>query len=212
MGLEVHNLRCARGGRRILDGIGFSLRSGQALLLRGPNGAGKSTLLRALAGFVPSEGEFRLDGVSMDDRDTWEEQIAYTGHLDAIKPQLSVGENLQFWAALCGGNATAALDRMGLGAIADRPAGLCSAGQKRRLGLARLLLSQRRLWLLDEPTVSLDAQGTATLAAAVEAHLDGNGMAIIATHIDLGLEADTLRIEPAATQAPAGPFGVDGFV
>lgn len=157
------------------------------MALRGPNGVGKSTLIRALCGLIPSGGQATLGEFELG-ADGWLDNIAYTGHRDAIKAALSVIENLQFWADLYGGNADAALDRFDLSAIADRPAGLCSAGQKRRLGLARLALGDRQLWLLDEPTVSLDAQHTALFAGVLAQHLSRGGLAIIATHIDLGLD------------------------
>jgi heme exporter protein A len=181
--------------------------------LRGPNGVGKSTLLRVLAGLLPADsGRIALDGVALaDDREGWSERLAYAGHLDAIKPQLTVAENLAFWAALFGTGGAAigrALEAFGLGAIADRPAQVCSAGQKRRLGLARLLVAERRLWLLDEPTVSLDREATARFAALVGSHCAGGGLALIATHVDLGLaEARTLTLEPPRAAARSGdPF------
>ncbi len=206
MGLRVTDLACERSGRPVFDALGFTLAPGSALLLRGPNGAGKSTLLRALAGLLPvARGSATLDGLALaDDPDGWAERIAYAGHLDAIKPQLTAGENLAFWAALFGAPPAAvgaALAALALEALADRPAAALSAGQKRRLGLARLALAPRRLWLLDEPTVSLDADAAARLAALVRAHCAGGGMAVIATHVDLGLDGATeLRLRPT----PAG--------
>ena len=170
MALRVVDLACTRAGRPVLAGLGFELAAGEALLLRGPNGAGKSTLLRALAALLPATGRIELDGQPLD-ADTAPERVAYAGHLDAIKPQLTVAENLGFWSALLGGGGIgAALAAFDLAPLADRPAHLLSAGQKRRLGLARLPLAPRRLWLLDEPTVSLDAASVARLTAAVAAH------------------------------------------
>lgn len=159
-------------------------------MLRGPNGSGKSTLLRILAGMIPAEGGVTLNGHSLaEDRDAVQEQIAYAGHLDAIKPQLTVAENLTFWAKLFdGGSVEQAVEQFALAEIWDRPAHTCSAGQKRRLGLARLVVSGRPLWLLDEPTVSLDTETTVRFAGIVKAHCAGGGMALIATHIDLGLD------------------------
>lgn len=213
MGLSVSDLVCSRSGRPVLDRVGFELEGGSALLLRGPNGVGKSTLLRVLAGLLPADGgRIALDGVTLaGDRDGWSERLAYAGHLDAIKPQLTVAENLAFWAALFGTDGAAigrALEAFGLGAIAERPAQVCSAGQKRRLGLARLLVAERRLWLLDEPTVSLDREATARFAALVGSHCAAGGLALIATHVDLDLAgARTLTLEPPRAALQSGdPF------
>ena len=207
MGLSVSDLSCSRGGRPVLRGIGFVLGDGETLILRGPNGAGKSTLLRALAGLLPANGRIELDGST--DPDARAELLAFAGHLDAVKLQLTVAENLAFWAALGGGSAAAALDALGLAPLADRPAHLCSAGQRRRLGLARLLLAPRRLWLLDEPTVALDAAAEARLLAAIRAHVAAGGLTVVATHatLDLGA-ARTLTLAPEATgaRAAADPF------
>lgn len=186
MELNVHNLGCLRGGRRILADVSLQLSAGQGIALQGPNGVGKSTLIRALCGLIPHSGHAQLGEYRLGS-DGWLDQIAYAGHQDAIKSALSVSENLRFWAALYDGDAAAALDRFDLSKIADRPAGLCSAGQKRRLGLARLILAQRPLWLLDEPTVSLDTTHTALFAEVLSQHLTQGGLAIVATHIDLGL-------------------------
>jgi heme exporter protein A len=201
MGLTVADLSCSRGGRAVLRGIGFTLRDGETLLLRGPNGSGKSTLLRALAGLLPSGGTIELDGSA--DADLRGERLAYAGHLDAVKGQLTVAENLAFWAALCGGSAAAALAAFGLAPLADRPAHLCSAGQRRRLGLARLLLAPRRLWLLDEPTVALDAASEARLLDAIRNHAAGGGLTVVATHAALDVAAArTLTLAPEATTRP----------
>jgi heme exporter protein A len=134
--------------------------------------------------------------------------LAYAGHLDAVKPQLTVAENLGFWARIAGGDPAAALAAMGLGRLADMPAAHCSAGQRRRLGLARLLLAPRALWLLDEPTVSLDAATVAGFAAALRAHLARGGVAVAATHVDLGVPAAvTVAMAPPAAEVPADdPF------
>lgn len=189
MELVVSDLAVARGGGRVLEGLSFSLTAGHALVLRGPNGIGKTTLLRTLAGLQRPEA----GGISMPP-----EAMAYAGHADGIKATLSVAENLGFWASIYGTDLSrAVLDAMDLAALADRAAQNLSAGQKRRLGLARLLISGRRLWVLDEPTVSLDATSVALFVAAVRAHLAGGGAALLATHIDLGLtEASVLDLAP----------------
>jgi len=218
MALRVIDLCCQRSGRPVLDALGFDLADGEALILRGPNGVGKSTLLRALAGLLPvASGSAQLDGVILNENpDAWAELIAYAGHLDAIKSQLTLRENLAFWSAVFGGSMRAvaeALAAFGLEALTDRPAHACSAGQKRRLGLARLMLAERRLWLLDEPTVSLDAEATARFAALVRAHCAGGGMALIASHVDLGLgaAADLTLRPPTAGAQTRDPFLVGSF-
>ena len=206
MRLEVNNLGCLRGGRRVLKEVSFDLQSGEAMLLRGPNGAGKSTLLRVLAGLIPYDrGEIVLDGKPISHRDQIQEQIAYTGHLDAIKPAMSVEENLAFWAQLFGTQiSTETMTTFRLAEIADRPAHLCSAGQKRRLGLARLAVSNRPLWLLDEPTVSLDREMSSVFSTHVSAHCAAGGMALIATHIDLAIEAaGELLLAPISSDDPS---------
>ncbi|OAN77119.1 heme ABC exporter, ATP-binding protein CcmA [Jannaschia sp. EhC01] len=207
MVLTVTDLACARGPAQVLAGVSFSLTRGEALILRGPNGAGKTTLLRTLAGLTPP-----IAGTI----DHAEGAIAYAAHADGLKAQLSVAENLAFWASIFGTDTIApAIDAFALAPLADRPAGELSAGQKRRLSLARLLVTDRPIWALDEPTVSLDTENTARFAAAVEAHLRGGGAAIIATHIDLGLPtARTLDITPfIAKGLPAGdPFADDPFL
>jgi heme exporter protein A len=194
----------------VLSDLSFELADGEARALRGPNGAGKSTLLRVIAGLIPpATGRIALDGAPLD-ADAASEAVAYAGHLDAIKPQLTVEENLRFWSGLFGGEVASGLAAFELAAIADRPAHACSAGQKRRLGLARLMLARRRLWLLDEPTVSLDAAAVSRFCAAVRAHCAAGGMALIATHVELDLPAVApLVLEPLAASAPgvaADPF------
>jgi len=179
MTLTVTDLACARGPAQILAGVSFALEAGEALILRGPNGAGKTTLLRTLAGLTPPLAG-RIDMA--------EDAIAYAGHADGLKAQLTVAENLSFWAGVFGTfDPSPAIEAFHLTPLLDRRAGEMSAGQKRRLSLARLLVTGRRVWCLDEPTVSLDTENVARFAAAVEAHLANGGSAIIATHIDLGL-------------------------
>ncbi len=189
MTLIVSNLSCQRGGRMIFDRLSLQIAPGEAVLLRGPNGAGKSTLLRVIAGLLPARrGEISLNGTPNGDTDEFQGQITYSGHLDAIKPQLTVAENLRFWAELFDvGSVDKTMQDFHLDEIADRPAYSCSAGQKRRLGLARIAVTSRPLWLLDEPTVSLDTETSKRFAATIDAHCANGGMAFIATHIDLGL-------------------------
>ena len=202
--IELQALSCRRGGRLVFRGLDFSLGAGRAALLRGPNGVGKSTLLRVIAGFVPpSEGDVRVGGIALTrDRAGVQEQIAYAGHLDAVKPALSVAQNLTHWADLFGGGGVHdALETFGLEAIADRPAAQCSAGQKRRLGLARLLVMNRPYWLLDEPTVSLDVESTDLVARLVRAHCAAGGTALIATHVEMDLDdPDVLQMTPVKPQ------------
>jgi heme exporter protein A len=179
MMLSVHDLAVARGGVALLGGLSFTLSPGEALVLRGPNGIGKTTLLRTLAGLQPALAG-QIDGPA--------EGAAYASHADGVKPTLSVVENLRFWAEVYGHrDITHALKAFGLASLSGREAQSLSAGQKRRLGLARLLVTGRRLWLLDEPTVSLDSASVALFAAAIGAHLAQGGATVIATHIELGL-------------------------
>ena len=196
MELNVTGLSVARGGIPVLEGLDFTLRAGEALILRGPNGVGKTTVLRTIAGLQPP-----LAGTVGLER----EAMAYAGHADGIKTTLTVRENLTFWAEIFGtGRIDAALQAFDLVALTDRAAGGLSAGQKRRLGLARMVVTGRPVWVLDEPTVSLDTSAVALFAAAVRAHLAGGGMALMATHIDLGLaEARVLDVTPFRAKAPA---------
>ncbi len=189
MQLLVDRLTVSRGERRVLEGLSFKLAPGEGLLLTGPNGAGKTTLIRTIAGFLrPDVGTVRLEGA--EEPEDVGPHCHMIGHQNGIKPSLTVAENLAFWARYLGDNAAGiepALQRLNLAEIDDLPAGYLSAGQKRRLGLARLLVAKRPLWLLDEPTVSLDAASTAVLAEIVAEHVTGGGMAIAATHIPLGI-------------------------
>ena len=186
MTLQIRDLAVGRGGRRLLSGLNCDLLPGQAAILRGPNGIGKSTLLRTLAGFSPPvSGTAELGDNRLSTREDWQDQIAYAGHLDAIKPQLSVRQNLSFWAALYGARQVdAAVAGFDLAGFLDRDVHACSAGQRRRLGLSRLLLVARPLWLLDEPSVSLDAASRQALAKVMQMHLDRGGLILMATHDD----------------------------
>lgn len=202
MDLTVSDLTIARGGVPVLAGLGFVLEPGRALILRGPNGIGKTTLLRTIAGLQPPVNG-TITGA--------EDRIAYAAHADGIKPTLTVTENLRFWARVFGaGGIQPALEAFDLTGLADRPAGSLSAGQKRRLGLARLLVTGRPVWVLDEPTVSLDTRAVAMFADAVRAQLAWGGSALIATHIDLGLEAEVLDVTPFRADLEAAS-GADAF-
>jgi heme exporter protein A len=200
MRLMVEDVRCVRGGRLVLAGVGARLEAGRALLVTGPNGAGKSTLLRAIAGLLRLEaGSISL--VGGDAERSVGEQAHFVGHLDAVKAALSVAENLVFWRDMLGGEGDvgAALDALGLGRLLELPASVLSAGQRRRLALARLLVAPRPLWLLDEPTTALDAASQEKFAGLVNAHLAGGGLAVVATHADTGIgPADTLELRSAA--------------
>ncbi|MCI5039474.1 MAG: heme ABC exporter ATP-binding protein CcmA [Donghicola eburneus] len=188
MDLIVSDLTVARGGLPVLEGVSFVLTSGAALVLRGPNGAGKTTLLRTVAGLQPPMAG-RVSGA--------EDRIAYAAHADGIKQVLTVAENLSLWADVFGqSDIEPALEAFNLKDLRDRAAGSLSAGQKRRLGLARLMVTGRPVWVLDEPTVSLDVASVALFADAVRAHLAAGGSALMATHIDLGLETEVLDVTP----------------
>ncbi len=186
--LAVHDLAVARAGVPVLQGVSFALEPGRALVLRGPNGIGKTTLLRTIAGLQPPL-QGRVEAAP--------DRITYAAHADGVKVTLTVAENLTFWARVFGTDAVdAAINRMALRELADRRAANLSAGQKRRLGLARLLVSGRAIWVMDEPTVSLDVASVQLFGAVVRDHLAAGGGALIATHIDLGLEADVLDLTP----------------
>ena len=187
IGLAALKLGCQRGGRRIFRDLSFNLVPGEALLVSGPNGAGKTSLLRQIAGLLPlASGELRVEGAGRDA--VLPELCHYIGHLNAVKPSLSVGENLHFWSEFLGGDGDEtgeALAAFGLAALADLPAGLLSAGQKRRLALSRLLAAKRPVWLLDEPQTSLDAASLKLLDTAINHHLATGGIAVIASHTPL---------------------------
>jgi len=202
--LRAESVAVMRGDRRVIDGVSFEVGRGAALVLTGANGAGKTTLIRALAGLLTlAEGELRLEGGN--EELSIGQQCHYVGHANGIKPALTVAENVAFWVRFLGGGAgtaaekhvAGALERFGLAELHDIPAAYLSAGQKRRLGLARLLAAERPIWLLDEPTVSLDAGSAALLASEVKRHLAGGGLAIAATHVPLDLgNAKELRLGP----------------
>ncbi len=202
MRLRAWDLTIERGGRRLFAGLSFEVEQGSALIVTGPNGAGKSSLLRALCGFLPVQaGGFALEGG--DPERTAGEQAHYLGHADALKGALTAGENLAFWAGALGGGSARdacreALARVGLSHVIDFPARALSAGQKRRVALARLLIARRLLWLLDEPTTALDAAAQAAFAAIMQGYLDEGGIVVAATHAPLGLTgARELRLGAA---------------
>jgi heme exporter protein A len=186
--LAVRALTCRRGERLVFAGVAFAVAPGGALLLRGSNGSGKSTLLRCLAGLLaPVAGAVLWDGrPAADDAEAFRARLHYLGHLDGLKPALTLRENLRFWQSLRG-SADPALAEQGLvhfalAALADLPAALLSAGQRRRLALARLLASPASLWLLDEPNAALDEESHGRLAAALDRHRAGGGIVAVAVH------------------------------
>ncbi|MEM1374656.1 MAG: heme ABC exporter ATP-binding protein CcmA [Pseudomonadota bacterium] len=186
--LALRDLRIGRVDRPLLDDVTFEVPAGGALALQGPNGLGKTTLLRTLAGLMPP-----LSGAVSHDT----EDVAYAAHLDALKPALSVRESLAFWADLYGtAQVDAALAAFNLQALADRPCAMLSAGQRRRCALARLVVSGRSIWLLDEPTAALDAQGQAELADVLKAHSARGGIALLVTHAPLPIPCETLELTP----------------
>jgi heme exporter protein A len=206
MRLRAWDLGIERGGRRVVAGLSFEAPEGSALIVTGPNGAGKTSLLRALAGFLPIEtGGFALEGG--DGEKTVGEQAHYLGHADGVKGALTAGENLAFSAAMLGGDSSlaalrAALASVGLAHAIDFPSRLLSAGQRRRVALARLLVADRPLWLLDEPTTALDAAAQSAFAAIMQVYLQGGGIIVAAAHAPLGLEgAHELKLGAKAEAA-----------
>ena len=193
--LTIEKLSASRGGFALFEGVSFSLKPGQALRITGPNGSGKTTLLRCLAGLVTADS----GNISKID----EYSLHYLGHLNAMKPQLTVAENLNFWAKMHGGdNFTSAIKTLNLARLIDLPFNVLSSGQKRRVALARLLLSPRAIWLLDEATVGLDTVSIVLFETVLETHLAQGGIIIAATHTPMG-KADwqTLELQPLEANA-----------
>ncbi len=189
-GLSGHGLTCVRGGRTVFTDVDFAVGPGAALLLTGPNGSGKSSLLRLVAGLAePAAGHIAWNGADVaEEPEEHHARLRYVGHHDAIKPALTVADNLAFWAGLYSGggdvssDVTSALDRLGIGYLAQVPAQLLSAGQRRRLGIARIVAAPVPVWLLDEPTVTLDADSVAVVEALIAEHRAAGGMVVVATH------------------------------
>ncbi len=202
------DLTCVRGERLVFTGLGFDLGPGDALLVLGPNGSGKSSLLRLMAGLTrPVTGWLAWDDVRLtEEPERHRARLHYVGHEDAVKPQLTAAENVAVWAGLRA-NATgtgAALAAFGLAPLADLPARLLSAGQRRRLALSRVSATPATLWLLDEPTVALDRESVTTFEAAVAAHREAGGIAVIATNTELGMDsAATLDLVGYAASSDA---------
>ena len=195
--LTAHELACWRAERLVFSGLSFTLEPGSAALLLGPNGTGKSSLLRVLTGLLPAaDGQVLWAGEDIRREPAAHgRRLRYLGHQDGLKGSLTVAENLAFQAALAGGGVTAALDAMGLAPLADLPARVLSAGQKRRLTLARLALAPAALWLLDEPTLGLDEASVSRFGAMLAAHRARGGIVLAATHLPLPLpDAVCLRL------------------
>lgn len=208
---EGRDLACIRGERLVFAGLEFALAPGDALLVTGPNGSGKSSLLRLLAGLLPAAaGEVRWKGTpTRTDPEAFAAEFHYVGHLDAVKPSLTVQRNLAFWAGLRGGDAgavDAGLDAVGLAHLADLPARFLSAGQKRRLGLARLFATPAPLWLLDEPTIALDRASVAAVETALDRHRAAGGIAVVSTNADMRIDRPIgLDLRTFVPEAHAGP-------
>jgi heme exporter protein A len=199
MRLLASGLKCVRGGREVFSDLSFEVQAGELLAVTGRNGSGKTSLLRLIAGLLaPAEGSLALAGG--DTELTLPEQAHYLGHRDALKPALSVIENLKFWQDFLGGkpsDSQQSLEAVGLAHAAHLPAAYLSAGQRRRLSLARLLAVRRPVWLLDEPTTALDTTGQDMIAGLMRDHLASGGLIVAATHSPLGLAAKELRIGDA---------------
>jgi heme exporter protein A len=195
--LSANALACIRGGRLVFRELNFALEAGRALAIEGPNGAGKTSLLRMIAGFLsPAAGTISLhaEGTEISDGEERGKLCGWIGHHDGVKPQLSVSENLKFFANLYGAEkpVESALSEVGLARLAELPGQYLSAGQKRRLALARLKLTNRPLWLMDEPLASLDAAGKKLASEMIASHCAQGGIVIAATHEPLGIDCARL--------------------
>jgi heme exporter protein A len=196
--LDVQSLTCIRGRRVVFRDLSFAVGAGRLLVVEGPNGAGKTSLLRLIAGFLePESGRIELDGVT--DAEERGKRIGWLGHHDAAKAQFTPAETLSFFQGLYGATAdiAATLVEVGLARVADLSCQYLSAGQKKRLALARLKICGRPLWLMDEPLAALDAQGKALAASMITAHCGAGGIAVVATHEALGIAGETLMLGAA---------------
>lgn len=195
--LVVRDLACSRSERLLIQGLSFSLGQGEALVVTGPNGAGKTTLLRVLAGFIPADaGKIMLEGT--EEGASLAQSVHFVGHRDGLRAALTVRENLELASPLFGQSGAPVSDvatQLNLTALLDLPVGVLSAGQRRRTALARLLVSRRPVWLLDEPTAALDTASQAMVAALITAHVDDGGIVVAATHLDLGVKARKLAVQ-----------------
>jgi heme exporter protein A len=200
MRLSGRDIRCVRGGREVFSSLDFEASSGEALAVVGPNGSGKTSLLRLIAGLLaPADGSIVLEGG--EDELTLAEQSHYLGHRDALKPALSVTENLRFWRDFLGGVTSDPAENLAIVELdhaARLPAAYLSAGQRRRLSIARLLTVRRPVWLLDEPTNALDTAGQKLFSTLMGDHLASGGLIIAATHMPLGIAARSLRVGEAS--------------
>jgi heme exporter protein A len=200
--VEARDLGCVRGGRTIFQGLSFSVGAGSVLAVEGPNGSGKTSALRIIGGLLTQSAgtvRLRMDGMAVADREERGRFCGWLGHQDGIKAQLTAGENVRWAASLyrSGADVGAALDRVGLARFADAPAQYLSAGQRRRLALARMITIARPIWLLDEPFASLDADGRSLVGDLVREHCAGGGIVVAATHEPVAHTADRVVLGDA---------------